>query len=186
MTTANDLPPPAPRRKASGGVVALGVINIVYASLFYICGGIVSIASPFFRSAFQQFVEKQGIENLELSPAMQVYSIINGVIILVLGVLFIIGGIGLLKLKPQGRRISMGVATAVIIWTVIAFVIDLFLVYPAQTQMLGEQMGQLSPGQQMVILVASRVFGTLFQLTYPIILLICLNLRSIKTQFEQE
>jgi hypothetical protein len=182
----HDLPPPLPRQKPSGGVVALGVISIIYSIFFYLCGGIVSVATPFFSSALQQFAEKQGINNFAISPAMQAYSLINGVIIIVLGTLLIIGGIGLLGLRRWGRNLSISAATALIVWLLIAFVIDIFFYYPSQNQMLQEQLGQFSEGQQMVVMVVSRIFGIFFQLAYPVILLVCLHLRSIKTQFETE
>jgi hypothetical protein len=172
--------PPMPRRKPSGGVTALGIISIIYSVFFYICCGFASFASPFFTEAFQHMAERQGLSGYQPTRAMQAFSFINGSVTVILGALLLIGGIGLLQLKPWGRSLSIAASLAVIVWALIIFILNIFLVYPATVRMLGDKFPQ---GQQMIISVVAGVFGVFMQLVYPIILVVCLNLKSIREEF---
>ncbi len=181
MTTfPQGTPQPLPR-KPSGGVVALGVINIVYSIFFYICCGFASFASPAFTKALQKVMEQQGVSGYAPTRAMQAISMVNGFVFIVLGTLLIIGGIGLLRRAPWGRMLSLWSAAAVIAWVLIAFAIQIFFLYPQVTRMTGSQF----PRQQMVVNVIFGVVGVFFQLVYPVVLIICLNLNSIRNQFEE-
>ncbi|RJP71868.1 MAG: hypothetical protein C4532_06870 [Candidatus Abyssobacteria bacterium SURF_17] len=191
MTTSNQYGiSPAPR-KATGGVIALGVINIIYAALFRLCCGLTSVLSTVFAAAFAGFLanmpqaQRQQMLPFEMmrSGPMQAYSIINGFVLLLLGILLLFAGIGLLKLRPWSRSLSIGWAVAEIVWVLISFAITVFFVYPAMMEMMGAEFPQ---GSHMVFSVVSAMFSALMSLVYPIVLLICLNLRSIKGQFEPE
>ena len=115
--------PPLPERKASGSVVALGVISIIYAVLFRFCCGAGSMFSMLFASAFTSMManlpEMEGapVPQLEMmnSGPMRAYTLINGFVLLVLGGILLAGGIGLLKLRPWARILSLGVAAAEIV-----------------------------------------------------------------------
>jgi len=179
----NEMPPPLPPRKPSGGVVALGIINIVYSALFYSCCGLGSIFTSFLGPVFQKFAEEQELTGFESAGPLQAYNIINGIVIIGLGILLIIGGIGLLRLRPWGRSLSISTAVALIIWILIAFAINLFFLFPTQSRMVSDQ---FTPEQQMIFLVIAGIVAVFFQLIYPVVLLVCLNLRSIKLQFEEE
>jgi len=183
--------PPLPERKASGSVVALGVISIIYAVLFRLCCGAGSMFSMLFASAFTSMManlpEMEGapVQSIEMmnSGPMRAYTLINGFVLLVLGGMLLVGGIGLLKLRPWARILSLGTAAAEIVWVLISFVINIFFIYPMMSQMMADQGPEAS---QMVISVISGSFGALISLVYPIVLLICLNLASIKGQFEPD
>jgi len=115
------------------------------------------------------------------SGPMQAYSIINGLVLLILGTLLLIAGIGLLKLKPWGRTLSLGVAVGEIVWVLMSFAINVFFIYPRMSQMIA---GELSETPQMVGNVIGGIVAAFFSLVYPVVLLILLNLESIKKQFE--
>lgn len=181
--------PPAPVRKATGGVITLGVINIIYAILFRFCCGMMTLFVFLFMGVFASFMESmpemEGAQMMQLeamrSGPMQAYSIISGLVLLMLGVLLLVGGIGLLKLKPWGRMLSLGVAIGEIVWVLMSFAINVFFVYPQTAQMMAEE---LPEGPQMIGNVVLGIFSSFFFLVYPVVLLICLNLESIKKQFE--
>ena len=179
----------APLRKPSGSVIALGIFNIGYAVLFRLCCGLGSVLALVFATAFSPFLsslpEMEGAQmppfDLMLSGPMRAYWLIKGFVLLTLGILLLCGGIGLLKLKPWGRTLSLGVAAAEIVWVLIDFAINVFFVYPATTQMMGEEFSQMPH------MVGNVVFGVFFaftKLVYPVVLLVCLNLSAIKDQFE--
>ncbi len=181
--------PSVPPRKASGGVITLGVFNIIYAILFRFCCGMMTLVVFLFMGAFASFMESmpemEGAQMMQLelmrSGPMQAYSIISGLVLLMLGVLLLIGGIGLLKLKPWGRSLSLGVAVGDIVWVLLNFAINIFFVIPRTAQMMADEIPQ---GPQMVGNVVIAIFSTFFFLVYPVVLLVFLNLESIKKQFE--
>lgn len=190
MTTPNvfDVPPPLPR-KASGIVVALGIFNIVYGSLFRLCCGLGAFLASLFASAFTDVLENlarmQGKEmpafEMMLSGPIRSYSMIKGFVLLILGISLCFGGVGLLRLKAWGRNLSIGVAAAEIAWALIDFAISIFFVYPLMVKMGGERFPQ---APQMVLNVVFGTLSALAKLVYPVVLLICLNMRSVKDQFE--
>ncbi|GAB4339770.1 MAG: hypothetical protein Kow0099_15180 [Candidatus Abyssubacteria bacterium] len=184
MTFQQGEMPPIPERRASGGVVALGVFNIVYAILFRLCCGFAGAALySVFSGAMQEIAKKEGVQMpaMELSGPLQAYSTINAFLSLVLGVALLAGGIGLLKLKPWGRSLSLGVAAAEVVWAIIDLGISLFLIYPRMAEMM---QGELTPEQQMVFSVVVGVVSVLIRLVYPVVLLVVLNRDSVKEQFE--
>jgi hypothetical protein len=180
---------PVPQRKASGGVVALGVINIIYAILFRFCCGVGSLAFSLAVSSLPALLpampDMQGRESaffdMFQSGPMRAYSVISMLVMLILGIGLLVGGIGLLKLKPWGRSLSLGVAVAEIVWIIFSFAINIFFVYPRAAEMMAEQSPQSS---QMAMNVVAGTVGVLFALVYPIVLLVCLNLTSVKEQFQ--
>lgn len=178
-----------PPRKASGGVIALGVISIIYSISFRLCCGVGSLLSSLFATAFAGFLatlpemdktQMMPLEMMSTGP-MRAYSIINGFVLLILGIMLLAGGIGLLKLRPWGRNLSLGVAAAEIVWVLISFAINVFFVYPLMAEMMGEELPQ---EPQMIMNVVSGIFSALMSLVYPIVLLVMLNIKSIKEQFE--
>lgn len=181
--------PPTPPRKASGGVLALGIINIIYAILFRLCCGFGSMILMLSAATFSEFLtnlpEMEGAPMLPfemmLSGPMRSYMMINGFVLLLLGVFFLIAGIGLIGLKPWGRTLSMGVAAAEIAWVLISFAINVFFVYPSMAQMMGEEAPQTP---QLIGNVVGGIFSAFMSLVYPVVLLVCLNLQSIREQFE--
>lgn len=183
---------PLPVRKASGGVMALGIINILYAVLLRLCCGLTSALSSLFFLLFasggldlmSRFAEMEGVEIPDLgtmySGPMMSYNMIKGFVLLILGTGLLAGGIGLLRLRPWGRTLSLGVAGAEIAWAIVDFAISVFFIYPLMSQTMGEDVSQMP---QLIGNVVFGIFFTFMKLVYPVALLICLNLSSIKEQF---
>ena len=115
------------------------------------------------------------------SPQMQSFNLISGLVLLFLGFGMLAGAIGLIRLKLWGRTLSLAVAAGEIAWGIVAFGINLFFVYPAMNQMMGDG---AAAGPQMIGSVIGGVVGTFMTLVFPVALLIVLNLKSIKDQFD--
>ncbi len=183
---------PLPVRKASGGVMALGIINIIYAVLLRLCCGLTSALSSLFFLLFasggldlmSRFSEMEGVEMPNLgamySGPMMSYNMIKGFVLLILGIGLLAGGIGLLRLRPWGRTLSLGVAGAEIAWAIVDFAISVFFIYPSMSRTMGEDVSQMP---QLIGSVVFGIFLTFTRFGYPVALLICLNLSSIKEQF---
>jgi len=192
VTTATPYssPPPAPPQNATGGLIALGVISIIYSVLLRLCCGITTFMGSLFMLFFasdamqglMNMPEMEGMPDFEtmMSGSMASYNLIKGFVLLILGAAMLAGGIGLIKRQLWGRSLSLGVAGAEIAWAIIDFGISVFLIYPSMAQTMGEEYAQ---GSQMIGNVVVGIFFTFAKLVYPVALLICLNLASIKEQF---
>lgn len=170
--------------------MALGIISIIYAALFRLCCGVANFVSSLMMMLFategmqalMNLPQMEGMQQMEamLSGPMQSYNLIKGFILLVLGLGMLVGGIGLIRLRPWGRSLSLGIAAAEIAWALVDFVINVFFIFPMITQSMGEEFAETP---QIIGSVVGGMFGTFMALIYPVVLLICLNLETIKRQF---
>jgi len=174
-----------PARKPSGGVIALGILSIIYSMVFQICGSIIGLSLPFWVPALADYLENQIPDMLDLGAIVEgpfmAYVVISSFVSLILGLSFLFGGIGLLKLRPWGRVLSIGASVAAIVWNIINFLIGFIFVNP----WVNRAMGQEYPHAPQVIGQAFGSFaGVVAQLALPIALLIFLTRTSMKEEFE--
>ena len=136
MTTQQAYQPPhhMPRTPPSGSVTALGILSIVYAVLFQLCGSLVGLSLPLWGPAFFGFIEANVPDAPPLGAffegPMMWYSVIASLIGLVLGVSFLAGGIGLLKLRASGRKLLIAASVATIVWSIMNFLLGQIFVSP--------------------------------------------------------
>jgi hypothetical protein len=168
----------------------LGIISIIYASLFRLCCGF----ATFFSSAIMSLVASGGMQDLMnmpgmeempdfgamVSPQMQIYNFIKAFVILVLGIAMLAGGIGTIKLKLWARTTLLAVAVCEIVWALFDFAINVFFIYPETAQMMGDEFGEAPP---MVFNVIGGAVAVFISLIFPVALLICLNLKTTRDQF---
>ena len=191
MTT---VPPYAPQQvgppKATGGVLALGIISIIYASLFRLCCGLGTLVGSASMSlvssgALQDLMNMPGMEEMPdfgamVSPQMQAYNFIKAFVILILGIAMLAGGIGTIKLRLWARTTLLAVAVCEIVWSLLDFAINVFFVLPSISQATGEEFGEAPP---IIASVIGSTIGVFISLILPVALLICLNLKSTRDQF---
>ncbi len=172
-------------RKPSGGLMALGILTIIYAVFFNLCGSIVGLSLPLWMPALFGFMEEMIPDALNLGAIFQgpfmAYVVIGSFVSLVLGLSFLSGGIGLLKLRPWGRALSLGASVATIVWNIINLFIGFFLVNPMVNDAIGQETPRLP---QLMGQVVGSLFGLIFQLALPVALLVFLTRTQIKEQFE--
>jgi hypothetical protein len=178
----NEISPPQPPRKPTSGVVALGVISIIYSSLFMVCcPGFGLLTSPFIFKAIERMCQRLGITGYQTTEAMRAFGMIGGSVSVVLGAMLLAGGIGLLRLKQWARVLSIWTAAAVMAWAVINQIIVYLIFYPQFFRMMEEQKDMTA---NLIGSIIGSSIGLLFRLAYPLVLIICLNLISIKSQFQ--
>jgi hypothetical protein len=142
--------------------------------------------SLFASGGMQDLMNMPGMEEMPdfgamASPEMQAYNFIKAFVILILGIAMLAGGIGTIKLKLWARTTLLAVAACEIVWALLDFVINVFFVLPSMSQAMGDEFGEAPP---MMISVVGSAFGVFISLIFPIALLICLNLKSARDQFE--
>jgi len=133
----------------------------------------------------QDLLNMPGMENMPdisemVSPQVQTFNFIQAFVLLILGVAMLAGGIGLLRLRLWARTILLAVAACEIIWALLSFIINVFILIPSMSQTMGGEFGEAPP---MMANVIGSAFGFFISLIFPIALLICLNLKSARDQF---
>lgn len=169
----------------SGGIAALGILSIIYAVLFKLCGSLAGLSFPLWGPAFFGFLEAKlpdapPFGTLLEGPTMW-YIIIGSLTSLVLGVCFLAGGIGLLKLRAWGRKLLIAASVAKIVWSIMNFLVGHIFMPPWVFEM-GEQHGH--GGAHGVDQVLGTITGMATNLGLPVVLWVFLTRPSIMAQFE--
>ncbi len=165
----------------SGGVTAIAILNFIFA-FFSLCGSTGAIVSGLFLSKLSIYETMPGIAYITRDPVIKIFSIVGAVVGLIFTAMLIISGIGLLKLDETGRKVGLMYAAAGIIWTLFSGVINFALILPKQQAIMQSEMPEQIGG--MIGGAFGSIMGIFCGLIYPVILLIVLNTKSIKEQFE--
>lgn len=161
-------------------VTVFGILNIVFALLGF-CAIAVSLAGPVIQKAAEQAAADAGQQanedpgqklqkaiaaNQGLQLLGQIQAGLGGIASIVL----LIAGIGLLKMQPFGRTLSIGYAIYDILSKIVFLVINLILMMPVFETVQQEAPG--AAGALGGLLMGSAACGLIFTLIYPIVLLI--------------
>lgn len=169
-------------------VTVFGVLNLVFGGLGLLCVPL-SALSMLAMPGLQQMNANMGIPNPGLdmleSPAYRLSMIIYLTVTLAGAIALVVGGIGLLKLRPWGRSLSIIYGALKIVAVPIVNVVN----YVTITQPMFEQMpAQTMPFASFASATSAvgAVVGCCFQMIYPVVLLIFMLLPSVKAAFQQD
>lgn len=166
-----------PRPHPSPGLIALGVVNLAY--------GLVGIFSlPFI------VVQKWAPMSAD-NPAVGLYDDpVAGTTFLALGIMGVplnvsmgVAGIGLLRRRGWGRRLSLIWAAIQIPLTIVTTLLMVVYLLPRIEASMPQQSPMMVPGFR-AIYVLSSGFGLVVALVYPILLLVLLNRDRFRLQFD--
>ena len=167
-------------------VTVFGILNIVFA-VFGICG-VLAIVTMFTmmgmdlnNPAFQNNPTMQAIQD---SPAYAAWLKISVVLGLVAAAVLLAAGIGLLKLKPWARMLSIIYGIFEIVWIIIGTVVNfIFLVQP----MLEKAHAAQGPEAAGAIGGAiGGMFGGCIGIIYPVLLLIFMTRPKVVAAFRPQ
>lgn len=173
---------PASRRPTS--VTVFGVLNIVFGAMGVLC-------SPFALLVLlaPQFIPQPSGGNSEAylvthSPLMRAWDIGSTVIGIVASAVLLAAGIGLLSLKPWGRRLSIGYAIYCLCIVVIGSIITFVFLIPA---MMAEASRSNDPGARGGAIggAIGGVCGYGISLVYAVLLLFFLTRPVVVQAFRQ-
>lgn len=160
-------------RPTSGTV--FGILNIVFGSLG-ICGMIFTVGMLLVPQ--NPNVPNPVIEIMNENPGYRVFQNVGIGLGFIATTVLIVAGIGLLKLKPFGRKLSIGYGIYVIISALVGFVVNwIFLLGP-----LMEKMNTLPPGPAQAGAIGGLiggVAGPCIGLVYPVLLLIFMFRKNV-------
>jgi hypothetical protein len=187
------------RQPRPTAVLVIAIINFVFAGLLLVqelCGGFSLLIMPLFKNMptvpGQPNVYAEMMRLYDSIPgfyALTIYNIIAGV---VFGILLIVASIGLLRLRPWGRRCCIGLAVygilAVTAWHVYQFVV----VRPATERWMAEYVEKMGPqmGPMMSMMNVAGGVGVVFMVLtvlllvgYGVTVLVILFLSNVKAAF---
>ncbi len=169
-------------------VTVFGVLNLVFGGFGLLCVPLQTLSTLAMMPGLQQMNENMGMEYPMLdvldSPMYRMVMIAYLVMTLAGAIALVAGGIGLLKLRPWGRTLSILYGGFKVVAVPIVAVVN----YVAITRPMLEQMPtQAMPFASFTSATStiSAVLGCCFQMAYPIILLIFMFTRSVRGAFQQ-
>lgn len=145
-------------------VTVFGILNIVFGALALIC-------TPF--SLAFLFVPNPAMETPAMAafanPAYRAWTLAMGVAGMGVSVLLIVAGIGLLKCRPWGRKISIGYAVYTIVASLVGAAVSAIMLASVANSASG---GSPETGVMLAGGIGGTIGGACFALIYPIILLV--------------
>jgi hypothetical protein len=144
-------------------------------------GGINWFFTPAVLDILNKIFASSGITGYQYAE-LRGFFIIISILSVILGTAFLVGGIGLLRLRPWARTLSLWTAAATIVSVLITDVIIFEFLYAENARMAAGRRVSLiySIGRPVV-----DAMGLILDIAFPVALIICLNLASIKRQFRR-
>jgi hypothetical protein len=181
-------------RRRPTAVLVLAILHLVFGSLglvMLLCSGAIQAVQSTGGFGGPGQAEAQQLQKrIEDIPGQKAYTMAEMGVDLVLDVMLLTAGIGLLGMKAWARILSLVYAVLSILNRVGTLVFTLAVLLPALDTVLAEETMR-EPKLQGVLPVMKMgmIIGAVFSalvVIYPIVVLILLNLRSVKAAFHGE
>ena len=184
----------SPEQPRPTSVTVLGILNIILGSMWLV-GGMCGAASL----PLSMLVGQAGMSEYQLSRPLMAWSAIESFVGAIVGLLFLLGGIGLfvlvagwwftpLRSRPWGRTISIGAAIAKLVVSALTQGVSILL--GASMLRGGHILGMehLDMPKEVMGFVAAMMFvgacfGLVFNMAYPVTLLVFMFTRRVRTYF---
>jgi hypothetical protein len=158
-----------------GFLTTFGVLNIVFGSLFLLCG-LFSLVQPVSKAEINGVDVTQQLKafmNRE-APNWEVYTTVGTVVGLIVSLGMLISGIGLLNVATWGRILALVCASVQILQQIVMALYQILAVNPAITRFFREAGlgGPLNPGFFTSFLGTVVVIMALLVVSYDILLII--------------
>ncbi|HPA05102.1 MAG TPA: hypothetical protein PLB67_11725, partial [Candidatus Hydrogenedentes bacterium] len=167
-------------------VTVFGVLNIVFGVMAVTCTPFALITTKLSQRMLDNLPEASRMENpvqeMMQSPGFMTYTYVSTAVGMAFGALLIAAGIGLLKLRPWARLVSIGYAVYSWVGTAAGQVIAYFLLYAPMLETAPPSGGPASAA--FVGPVVGAVVGSCVSLVYPTILLIFMLRPEIRAAFQ--
>jgi hypothetical protein len=172
--------------RAPGSIVTAAVLMFVYGGMLLFCG-VCSSASTAFQD---EKAKAMHAELLKEAPALTTISIVTNGIYLLLGLVFIVSGIGVLRLVKLFRGTAYLACAAILLITIASSVYTTIYVFPVQQRLILEDLQKNNPPMPIdmnLVMSASMALGLLIGIGFPLLLcvliVVFLNLKSARDAF---
>lgn len=150
-----------------------GILNIVFGA-FGICGSIMGAVGLAAQSALKDAagnIPNPALELMQQSKLYSTFALVGVVLGLIASIALLTAGIGLLKMQPWGRSLSIGYAIYAIVMGIVGTVVNYVVVVGPMIQRLGD----MPEGPEKAGMLGGAIGGSIggcFGLIYPIVLLV--------------
>jgi len=174
------------KAKTPGSIFSAAIIMFVYGGLLLfcgVCGSASSLLQDEKTKAMQAEMEKA-------APALTVVSIASNASYLLIGVLFIVAGLGVLRLNKASRILAYVCCAVILLMTISSSIYTAIFVFPVQQRLIMEEMQKNNPPMPFdmnKLMTASMAFGLLVAIGVPLLfcvpILILLNVKTARDAF---
>lgn len=195
-STSYTLPQPPPEIPAEfvrppSSIKVFGVIHVILAA-YGLITGVFGIVSTLFLKSFVEFIpgmkgQQAGIElekTTALMKELQPYSLTHAAFALVLAVLLLLAGLGLLRNQEKGRKWSVRYAWTSIVFKVIYLIVNLVVILPLTKAMAMSELHTIPDnfsGTMELVMTITTVFSVVITFVYPIVTLVILNGKQVRS-----
>ncbi len=158
-------------------VTVFGILNLVFGVLG-ICG--LAFSLVMFLVPQDPAMPNPVLVLMQDNMAFMVFTYISTTLGFIASIVLIAAGVGLLKVKPWGRHLSIGYGIYAIISVVIGSIVNYFVI---MRPILNEVVGRDQAGPVVIGGVIGGVLGGCFSLIYPVLLLIYMFTPRVKAAF---
>jgi hypothetical protein len=171
-------------------VTVFGILNIIFGVLGLTCTPVGLLMSTFTGSMMEDMPETAQMQQapwLEMmnNPAMKTYTYVSTALGMVAAALLLAAGIGLLKLRPWARMVSIGYAVYAILSVIVGGIFSYYFVYAPMFENMSSEGGPEAAGFYGGM-IGGMFGGFCFSLIYPVLLLIFMFLPGVKAAFQPE
>lgn len=186
----------SPRPSRPTSLMVFGILNVVFALLFFLLGTItfaVSMSSGEKLGPSQagsdmpaEQTVQAAYEQVSNSPGLKLFRKASLMVSFLLGTGLLVSGVGLLRARPLGRTLAIGVSCASMV-SFVGYLVGMYQLWIRPMQ----QVVRESPYSEAISSTPSRggeVFGccsTLTFLGYPLLLLVFMFTARIRRTFRQ-
>lgn len=181
-----------PRKpKCPGFVITAAVLLFIYGTLMLVCSFCSAVEIAVLAMVPDQPNQGAGLfeQQLELAKRVPGYVVVEGcegVCNFASGAVMIVVGFGVLRLKPSARFVANGAAAAELLKAFLYALFTVFVVFPANDQIMAEQMQNAPPNMANVTQTMAwfgLIFQTVLDMAFCLPILGFLNLKKSRDAF---
>lgn len=169
-------PAPGPTQQRPTGVTVFGILSIVL-GIFGLMGIVFGVVFMVL-SGFIETGPNPVLDAMQGNRGYQVFSFVSMVLGAVFTTLLVVAGVGMLKMKPWSRKLSVVYSLYAIVSAIAGLIINVTLVF-------GPALNEAAPGPDRMGLMfgmISTIVGSVIGVIYPVALLIyCWRRQTIAT-----
>lgn len=162
------VPPPAVLGAKPVSVTVFGVLHLIFGGF-----GLLSAISMVGMMAFVAGQSNQPMTQWVVVTA-------NGLLNLATSCLLLAGGVGLLRWKPFGRKLSVIYGYVSVVGTILMTVANLVMQFLVMTEAAN------MPPNMLAITIAGTIIGLFVGLTYPILVLVFMNTQKVRAALAED
>ena len=167
-------------------VTVFGILNIAFGAMALVCTPLSFLMSFASQAMLENMPDVPQAENpfqeMMEAPGFMTYTYVTTALGMAVGGLLLVAGIGLLRLRPWARHVSIGYGVYAWVSAIAGGIISYFVIYAPMAEKLAEVSGPQSAS--LIGGMFGGVAGMCIGLIYPTILLIFMLRPEIKAAFQ--